>query len=107
MQFLDKDPFTGIERWMTYDPETRELTETANADVEPNLEFSKSLARDDDYWKQGVKKEMAHYAHIPNILIEKWANEGVDVNDNRELFRMVNKPEYAYLRTTAAHESGR
>lgn len=107
MRFLDKDPFTGIERWMQYDPETDTLTESASADVEANLEHSRRLQNDPEHWKKGVKNEMAHYAHIPNILLEVWANQGVDINDNQALFDMVNKPEYAYLRTTTAHESGR
>lgn len=107
MRLISKDGFTGITRRGEYDSLTREWRESAEADVEPNLEFSRGLQNDDDYWKDGVKKDMAHYAHIPNILLEKWALEGVDINDNQALFEMVNKPEYAYLRTTRKFESGR
>jgi hypothetical protein len=106
MEFLSKDPLTGITRWMQYDPMTDTLTEKAEADTTQNLEHSNSLRNDEDYWKKGVKNEMAHYAHIPNILLEKWANEGVDINDNQALFDMVNKPEYAYLKTTTKHVGG-
>ena len=97
---LSSDPFTGIVRWVEYDPLTDELHESAMADAEPNLEYSKALRNDEEYWKHGVKNEMAHYAHIPNILLEQWANKGVNINDVDELIKMVNKPEYAYLRTT-------
>ena len=107
MRFLSQDPITGITRWVEYDHATGDLIEKAEADAEPSLEFAKSLRNDEQYWRDGVKREMAHYAHIPNILLEKWAAEGVDINDNQALFEMVNKPEYAYLRTTTAHESGR
>ena len=106
MKFLSKDPLTGIVRWMHYDPMTDTLIEKAEADTSQNLEHAKDLRNDEDYWKKGVKEEMAHYAHIPNILLEKWANEGVDINDNKALFDMVNKPEYAYLKTTTKHVRG-
>ena len=87
-------------RWVEYDPLTKELHEGATADTSANLEFSRGLQNDEDYWKQGVKNEMAHYAHIPNILLEQWMRMGVDVNDTDALIAMVNKPEYSYLRTT-------
>lgn len=106
MRFLSKDPNTGIERWMEYDYETDTLKEYAFADVTAEVEASKYFAKDDDYWKQGVKDEMAHYAHIPAIILEKWANEGVDINDRQALFQMVNKPEYAYLKTTTKYHAG-
>jgi len=99
-RLLSSDPFTGIMRWVEYDPLTNELHEGATADTSANLEFSSALRKDEDYWKQGVKNEMAHYAHIPNILLEQWMQMGVDVNDPDALIAMVNKPDYAYLRTT-------
>jgi hypothetical protein len=107
MRFLSHDPVTGISRWVEYDPATGDLIEKAEKDCTASVEMSKSLQNDGDHWKQGVKNGMAHYAFIDNFLLEKWANEGVDINDNQALFEMVNKPEYAYLRTTTAHESGR
>lgn len=106
MRFLSKDPVTGIERWMSYDYETDTVTEFATADVSHEVEASKHFAKDDDYWKQGVKDEMVHYAHIPAILLEQWANQGVDINDRQALFSMVNKPEYAYLKTTTKYHAG-
>ena len=43
---------------------------------------------------------MAHYAHIPNIILEKWANMGVNIANPDALVEMVNKPEWGYLKTT-------
>jgi hypothetical protein len=43
---------------------------------------------------------MAQYAHIPDSVLVTWKSMGVDINDSKELFRMVNKPEYSYLKTT-------
>lgn len=90
----------GIVRWMEYDPFTDQTTEVAVQDVEPHLEASRRLQNDPENWKTGVKKDFALYAQIPNIILEQWANKGVDINDVDALFEMANKPEYAYLKTT-------
>ena len=99
--FLGRDPMTGISRWMDYDPATRETVEFAQSDVTHEVEASRQMANNAEFWKHGVKNDMALYAHIPAILLEKWLREGVDINDNAELVKMVNKPEYSYLKTTS------
>lgn len=106
-RLISQDPLTGISRWVEYDADTDTLTEYSEQDVTRELEASKYLQNDPDYWKNGVKDEMAHYAHIPNILLEKWMREGVDITDNAALFAMVNKPEYAYLKVTTAYHRAR
>jgi len=103
--FLGTDPFTGISRWMDYDPLTDVTTEYAEQDFSHELEASKTLQNDPEYWKKGVKDEMAHYCHIPAIILEKWALMGVDINDTESLVKMVNKPEYANLKTTTARHA--
>lgn len=85
---------------MDYDPTTRETVEFAQADVSHEVEASRQMQNNDEFWKYGVKNEMALYAHIPAILLEKWMREGVDTNDTQALLKMVNKPEYSYLKTT-------
>lgn len=105
MRFL-LDRGNGITRWMEYDAATDTTYEFAEQDITPELEASKQLQNDPDYWKEGVKQEFAHYGHIPSILLEKWANEGVDINDMQALFRMINKPEYSYLKTTTKTHRG-
>lgn len=98
--FLGKDPVSGISRYMEYDSLTDTTTEYAEQDIGHEVEASKQLQNDDDFWKQGVKDEFAMYAHIPAILLERWAMEGVDINDAKALVKKVNHPDYAYLRTT-------
>jgi hypothetical protein len=98
--FLGKDPISGISRYMEYDSLTDTTTEYAEQDIAHEVEASKQLQNNDEFWKQGVKDEFAMYAHIPAILLEKWAMEGVDINDAKALIKKVNNPDYAYLRTT-------
>ena len=89
-------------RLLDYDPLTDTTTEYSEQDISHEVEASKQMQNDPEVWKQGVKDEFAFYGHIPAILLEKWAIEGVDINDTAALFRMINKPEYAYLKTTTA-----
>ena len=98
--FLGYDPISGMKRWMDHDPDTDITTEYAEQDVSTALDVTNDLRNDEDYWKRGVKNEFAHYASIPAILIEDWLKKGVNINEPKELVKMVNKPEYAYLRTT-------
>ena len=100
MRLLDYDEFTGLETWFDYDYLTKTTTIKTVGDAQPGLEYAKSLAKQEDYWKQGVKNEWAHYAHIPNAVLMRWHGEGIPINDPRELVKKVNTPEYAYLKTT-------
>ena len=107
MRIFDYDPKTGITQWFHHDPDTHVTTIHSEQDVEPELEASKQLANNPDYWKKGVKQEMAHYAHIPNNILELWLRQDVNISDNDELFRMVNKPEWKYLRVTTKFHGSR
>jgi hypothetical protein len=75
-------------------------------DVEASLDWSKRLQNDAEYSRQGMKQEMWHYSHIPLLVQVKWLNEYGLKNwpmkpENKELlFRLLNSPEYAYLKTT-------
>jgi hypothetical protein len=64
------------------------------------LEASKALAKDPDHWKNGVKKEFVHYAHIDDAILFLWYTMGVNINEPKELLDMVNRPEWSYLKCT-------
>ena len=55
MRIFDYDPKTGITQWFHHDPDTHVTTIHSEQDVEPELEASKQLANNPDYWKKGVK----------------------------------------------------
>ena len=105
---LDYDPFTGITTYFDYNAAEDETTISREQDVSFLLDMNKAMANQDDVWKQGVKNSWAHYAQIPNIVIEKWLNEhGVDAlkSENWEkygpVWKLLNSPEYRYLKTTS------
>lgn len=102
-RLLDYDEFTGLFTYHYYDENTDEShIETVQSDFQLNreLEASKELKNDEQYTRDGMKKDMLHYAHIPSGVLMEWFVQGVDIKNQKELIKMVNKPEYAYLKTT-------
>lgn len=102
-RFLDYDPFTGLMQYIYYDSLTDEThieTTQTSSQLNKELEASKELKNDEEYTRKGMKDDMLHYAHIPSGVLMEWFAKGVDIKDRKELIKMVNKPEYAYLKTT-------
>jgi hypothetical protein len=102
-RLLDFDPFTGLITYHYYDETTDEShLETIQAESQLNkeLEATKELKNDEEYTRKGMKDDMLHYAHIPSGVLMEWFAKGVDIKDRKELIKWVNKPEYAYLKTT-------
>ena len=102
---VDYDPYTGITTTFDYTPDGVVILGREHQDVAPLLDFNKNLQNDPEYWKKGVKDSWAHYASIPPIIIEKWRNEfGIDVFNKdhaKRVKKLLNDPEYRYLKTTA------
>lgn len=101
-RLIDYDALNGVK---TYGSSSGKLGEVwairqEFEDVSPEVDASKVIANDPEHWKKGVKKSWAHYAHIPDPLLLTWHVQGIDINNPSELCRMVNRPEYAYLRCT-------
>lgn len=69
-------------------------------DTTPYLEVNKR-ERNDFQARRGAR--MRKIAEIPNIVVEKWMKEGVNIFDRNhapEIQRRLNSNEYAYLRTS-------
>lgn len=99
---LDFNPLTG--EAVHLDFAEGKMVMTHSQDVENILDANKRLASATDLTRKGIKKDMLHYASIPNTLVVKWKQEkGVDVfnpNHRKRLFELLNDPEYKYLKTT-------
>lgn len=100
-RLLDYDPVTNICSWFTYDDATDETTISYTGGLaKQQAEVSQALKNDDAYTRKGMKNDMVHYAHITDDMLIRWHCMGINIKDTKELFRMVNKPEYAKLKTT-------
>jgi hypothetical protein len=112
-RLFDKDDFLGITEIFHYD----ELTKTARIetlqDVEPILDANKALQNDEEFTKQGIKNEFWKYANIPAVVQLQWLqkygpeNDPMKKGNEKLLFRLLNNPEWRYLKTTNKIHQGR
>lgn len=109
-RILDFNPLTGETVTFKYDSLEDKMQISHHQDVERILDGNKRLQNAPEITRKGIKKDMIHYASIPNVLVVKWKHEkGIDVfnpEHRKKLFRLLNDPEYAYLKTTTLHHEG-
>lgn len=106
-RLLSHDPVTGLSEWHSYDALTDTTIIRTEGDSEPYLDMNKKMANDTDFTKKGIKDEFWLYASIPPAVQVKWLIEkGVDVynkNHGREISKLLEDPDYRYLKTTAKY----
>lgn len=112
-RLLDYDPLTGITEYFHYDHQTDTSYVETIQDVEPILEGNKVLQNDDAYSKKGIKKDMWHFASIPIVVQMRWLAEygsqdwPMRPGNEKLLFKLLNSPEWRYLKTTNKIHTGR
>lgn len=112
-EFFGHDPINGITEYFHYDPMTKEVHIESVQDVEPVLDMNKNMANDEQYSKDGIKDGAWHYASIPTVIQLKWLNEygsqdwPMRPGNEKLLFRLLNSPEWRYLKTTGKIHCGR
>ena len=89
------------------DPVTEDIVIGHHQDVSAILEDNKAALIDLDEHKRASKKEWAHYAKIPEIVILEWrAKYGVDfLNPShfKKCMSLINDPDYKFLKRTSYH----
>lgn len=110
-RLIDFDPLTQESVWMDVDEVNGTFDLHHSQPVEHILENNRRLANDTDYTKKGIKDDWWHYASIPNIVIQEWSKKvGGDILSKKyekELFKFLNSPDYAYLRSTHGKHSAK
>jgi hypothetical protein len=112
-RLLDHDPLTGVTEYFHYDHVTKTSYVETVQDVTPILDDNNALRNDDEYSKNGIKEEMWHFARIPIWVQVKWLNEYGRENwpmhpkNSKLLFKLINSPEWKYLKTTNKIHLGR
>ena len=93
----------GITEIFHHDPYTDESIIETVEDVEPVLEMAKALRNNEDYSKEGIKRDWWHIGHIPDSIILKMrVEDGVDIydkNDWEAVGKLLND-KYAHFKTT-------
>jgi hypothetical protein len=72
-------------------------------DVEGILQDNKELSKESDSSSKGI---MRRVANIPNMVIELWMKEGINIFDmghdpdvRKKILQRLNSPDWKYLRT--------
>lgn len=99
-RLLDYNPYSGVKTFFSSEGKRGErwaIRQEFVGDLSPEVDASRELQKDDDHWKNGVKNGWLHAAHIPDAILLKWHVMGVNINEPKELLRMVQRPEWRYL----------
>lgn len=103
-RIVDYDPYTRMTTTFDYDHVSDTTIIGREQNVEGIIEVNKALANNEDYTKGGIKESWFHCATIPNVVAEIWLNRyGVNVfdkNHTKAVKRLLNDPEWRYLKTT-------
>lgn len=100
--FKETDPLTGVTTEYALNGDGQMVERTTADNARPHLEYSTTLAKDEDYTRHGIKESYWHVGHVPPEVCVKWLAEGFNVYTAHpsEVIKRLRQPEYAYLRTT-------
>ena len=108
-RLISHDPITGLNTWHDYDYATDTTTISYSADSQPVLEANKRRANDVGLTREGIKDDFWFYASVPvEVQLDWMINKGVDVTNRdhaKEMFKLLNDPEYRYLKATVKHHT--
>ena len=104
-RLIDTDPVTGLATWHDYDSVTDTTTIGYSADSSPIIERNKAIQNDTEISKYGIKEGWWLYASIPAEVQVMWMIEhGIDIlnkDHGPRISKLLNDPEYRYLKTTS------
>lgn len=105
-RLIDWDPETREALWHHWDDATgTAMLETVH-DVEPILEANRAVRIEDERLRPGRMGDMFRVASIPNGVAHKWLIEkGLNIHDRNHwpaVKKLLNDPEWRYLRTSAS-----
>ena len=94
---------------LKYDPETDDMVQHQWQDCTDILQETKRL-RDEVGDGYTPSRDLRRVAHIPDILIVRWLQEGINVYQAEhwpKVAARLDDPDYAYLRTSYGKVSSR
>ena len=101
---LDHNPLSRESTYFSFNDHDDQVTITHEQDVTEHLKLAHENAIDDGLTRDGMKKDMWKYAHVPNtVIIEMKNKHGVDFfdrNDASKVFDLLNG-EYSRFKTTS------
>ena len=101
-RLLDVDPITGDKAYHHYDHSTKVSHIETVYNIEPILQINKEAQKERYGDKKGIRKGWWHVGTIPNGVIAKWLEEGINFYDKDHwdaVKKKLNSPDYRYLRS--------
>lgn len=107
---LDYNPLTKESVYFSFNDHEDKVIITHEQDVDDHLRIAHANAVDDQLTKDGIRKDMWKYAHVPNsIIVEMKHKHGVDFfdrNDAPKVFQLL-ETEYSRFKTTTKKHKAR
>jgi hypothetical protein len=103
-KILNYDPQTGITDYFEGDGKGG-FTIHSSQDTRNIIKHNKERQNNDEYKRAGIKSDHYHFARVPNIVLMEWKRKyNIDWNRKEDLPRiekLLNSPDYKYLRTVS------
>ena len=100
---LNHDPLSKESVFFSFNDHDDNVTITHEQDVSEHLKLAHADSVDTQLTRDGMRKDMWKYAHVPNsVIVEMKQKHGVDFfdrNDAAKVFDLLNT-EYARFKTT-------
>lgn len=82
---------------------TGKLVTHSYQNISAGIAMATAMRNDESYWRQGVKRGMAHAAHIPEVVIVELMNLGINVYQApaKEIIAGIKRLGKEYLLTTS------
>lgn len=105
-EFFDYDPVTGVAEYFEYDHLNKTVTINYRQDVEPIIDYCKTLANQ-SMTDDGIKKDWWQYCIIPPVVDMALMKKGIDIKDpnaTKKIIKEINT-NYPWLKTTQKHHA--
>jgi hypothetical protein len=107
--FFEYDPTYGIRTDTSWSEHEQKMTLIRTADVEPVLDWTKSVANEVGLNRADIKQGWWLYAKLPPIVILQMRAKGINVydqNDEKRVFAEINT-HYPHLKCTTGNQFGK
>ena len=107
--FMEIDPVTGIKSRFTWNENDQEYLIHRVADVEPVLDFAKTVASEVGLNREDIKKGWWLYAKIPPIVMLQMRAKGINLFDKNHEKRVLEEinTHYPHLKCTTGKLGGK
>jgi len=107
--FFEIDPVSGIRTDFKWHESDEQYQMIRTADVEPVLEFAKTIRNEQGLNREGIADNWWHYCTIPPIVELQLRAKGINIHDRDHQQRMLAEinTNYPHLKCTTGKMGGK